>query len=200
MRHSATLRGFSLVELLVVVALLAMLMTMLVPAVGSMNTARLLTAAGSSLEGGLTLARENALVRRAPVEVRLYSYAVPGSTAAYRAMQAFIMNDQGEYSTPVGKMIPLPTGIIISSNAAYSTLMADASGSATFTNADPIPRIGTYTARAFRFLPNGQTTLSNSTPFPFLTLHSERLSNPASGNFYTIQIDPLNGKLRNYRP
>ena len=190
--------AFNLVELMMVMAITAVMMALIVSTNHGINSGIALTTAGARLEGEFTLARETALVRRCPVEVRFYDYTVLGR-GAYRAMQLFVQNAQGNY-IPLGKVVQLPTGIVISRDNTYSPLLQNC---APFL-ASPmpaIPNVGTsYSSCVFHFLPSGQTDLANAVPNPFLTLQSETLAAPQGGNFYTIQIDPINGKLNTYRP
>jgi uncharacterized protein (TIGR02596 family) len=191
--------AYTLVELLAVISIMTVIMLLVAPATQNINQAWTITNAGATLEGELTVARETALSRRQQVEVRFYKYAASGTTA-WRAMQLFIQNDKGVFQ-PLNKMVQLPSGVIMNSGTTYSPLLSTASCTA-LASPPAIPVVGTsYTALLFRFLPNGQTNLPIDTiPSPFLTLHRDILTDPTKGNFYTIQIDPLNGKLKSYRP
>lgn len=191
------LAAFSLLELLTVLAILVVVMAFVLPSIKGSGNARALTAAGSAVEGELNIARETALVKRRPVEVRFYKTTVSGSSA-YRAMQTFIQNDTGIFKE-LNKVVTLPSHIIIDENSTYSSLLDP--DTCTTGTALKVQSLGSnITYGYFRFLPNGQTSLTSGTP-PFFTLHEENVTNPeTAGNFYTIQVDPVNGKLKNYRP
>ena len=64
--------AFSLVELLIVVAIIGILAVLTIPAFITISDAKQITAANQSLSDGLRLARQLALVKSTPVEFRLW--------------------------------------------------------------------------------------------------------------------------------
>ena len=205
--------AFSLIELLVVIAIAAIVMSFALPAFNSTMRGMQLTQGTQLMDAQLHLARQTALTKNRPVEVRLYSYADPGaagSSASYRALQSFQMNDDGTFSA-VGKVVILPDAIIIDSGAALSSMIALAqpapnvpASSAGSALGATIPRVGTqYNSIAFHFLPDGSTNLPATGQQWFFSLHYETLGNNLSAlppNFATVQIDPYNGQTRIFRP
>ena len=206
--------AFSLVELLVVMAIIGLLATFLAPAVSPILRGSRLTQAGDQVVAVLSLARQTALTTSHSVEVRFYQYGdpeVPGESASspttgkYRAIQAFEYKDDGT-ATPVGKMAKLPLSIIIDAGATLSTLLKSTQAK-TWTAADKQPTLpivgASYNCCAFRFLADGSTNLSTTGTLWFLTLHNlidgDIMPSPPS-NYTTIKIDPMNGSLKTYRP
>ncbi len=68
--------GFSLVELLMVIAMLAILTALVMPAVSGISRGYGLTTAGHSVVNALVQARQAAMTRGYPVQVRIYK--LPG--------------------------------------------------------------------------------------------------------------------------
>ena len=205
-------RAFSLLEMLVVIAILAFLSALLLPAISSVMRGNQLTRGADKLVAVMSLARQKALAKNHPVEARFYQYAdpeVPGETSLasgkYRAVQAFEIDDTGR-ATPIGKVEVMPTSVILDSGATLSTLVGLLTNSKTWTTNDPqvsIPRAGTnYNCRAFRFSPEGSASLSK-TGLWFVTLHSilegDSMATPPA-NYISVQIDPANGSLKTWQP
>lgn len=208
--------AFSLIELLVVMAIIALLFSFVVPAGNSMMAASRLTDGLSRVEGTLINARQVAIAHNHTVEVRFYQYGdpeVPGeqatvpSSGRYRALQAFEYLDSGAAS-PIGKMERLPTGIAFDAGSTLSSLLARTQ-TKSFTAAsglDPqvsLPRgVGTnYNCAAYQVTPSGMTTLTMANWF--VTLHRETDGDnlPApKGNYATVQVDPISGNVKHYRP
>ncbi|MFA6176032.1 MAG: Verru_Chthon cassette protein D [Phycisphaerae bacterium] len=211
--------AFSLMELLVVMAIIGLLATFLAPAVTPILRGSRLTQAGDQALAVLSLARQTALTTSHAVEVRFYQYGdpeVPGESAAspttgkYRAIQAFEYKDDGT-ATPVGKMATLPPSIIMDQGATLSTIIGSAKSSPAVPTSTTggalnvsIPRAGKqYNSVSFRFLADGSTNLSTTGTLWFLTLHNlidgDNMTSPPP-NYTTIKIDPMNGSLKTYRP
>jgi uncharacterized protein (TIGR02596 family) len=205
-----TRQAFTLVELLVVVAIMVLLLALVGPAVTGMLQGSQLTQAGELVQAQLDLARQEAIAQNATVQVRFYQFADPGSPGQgtlFQAMQAFAINNVTG-AVPLGKMYRLPQGTIIDRNTALSSILNSATRTENTAPTYSIPVAGTkYNYFEVQFYPDGSPDLpipTNATAQNwFLTIHKanagDNLSTPPS-NFWTIQIDPYNGVSKNYRP
>jgi uncharacterized protein (TIGR02596 family) len=204
-------RGFTVLELLVVMAIMVILASLMAPSIGYVLQGSNLSVSGDRLLGILKLARQTALSKNHPVEVRFYRYADADQAESglanghYRGVQLFEINDSGT-AVPRGKLQKLPTGVIIDSNSTLSSILTQTNLGAT----NPIPTVGTnYNCASFRFHTDGSTQLSFSPPSPpgswCLTLHTLRgasgdgMSTPPV-NYITLQIDPVSGSILTFRP
>lgn len=225
--------AFSLVELLVVVAVIAVIVAFAIPAANSMLRGSQLTQGSQSLGDQIGLARQSAISRNHPVEVRFYRYAdldTPGEqigekeTWKFRAFQLFEILENSA-ALPIGPMQRLPA-MVVADNDKYSTLLRDSlrgpyRDASADKSAPEIPvRYGdqivgrNYEYVAFRYLPDGSTDLPPTTS---RTDQNEEVSSGDSWyitllglndqardintiNFYTLQIDPVSGSTKSYRP
>jgi uncharacterized protein (TIGR02596 family) len=218
--------GFTIVELLAVVAIIALLTAFVVPATSNMLRGSQLTQAAQMVSDQLSLARQTALSKSHSVEVRIYQFSdpsMPGETVGapgngkYRALQCFEIQDSGA-AVAMGKMQILPQTVIIDSGIAssgsnsLSTIISSAQlspGVPTISHGTDagyaaIPRAGTaYNAATFRFLRDGSANFSSSASQWYLTLHNltdgNALASPPH-NFVTIQVDPANGHILTFQP
>jgi uncharacterized protein (TIGR02596 family) len=214
-RAFARAKAFSLLELLVVIAIIGVLSAMLVPSVTQILGGMSVTNAGQAIQSQLALARQFANARNREVEVRFYEVPEsPGSSQnRFTMYQSWIYDANGANPTPLGKIASLPTGVLIdalptdggTATVCSSTLI----NSAPHQGTQKIPSQGAadYKYRAFRFTGSGGTDLALSGPGSsdtwYLTarraVDSPTESAP-SKNFYVVQVDPLTGQMKSFRP
>lgn len=192
-------RAFSLIELLVVLAIVGLLVVLAAPAlVGSLSGTRL-TTAGQSVQDALALARQTAVSRGATVEVRWYKYSANGGGPRYRAMQTFLVVSGSV--KPLDRGLLLPTGVMVSEDPERSPFLHSPNHQENpVPEGDPHPGGGADTRyRAFRFSPRGAVDMAAGENH--FTLVPERGSNEEpSANFVTLQIQPISGSVREFRP
>jgi uncharacterized protein (TIGR02596 family) len=223
-----TVRGFSLIELLVVCAIIAVIVGFTIPAATTLIKGSQLTQAAQIVSDQIGLARQLALSKNRSVEVRFYRFGdkeTPGESSdnpengKYRAFQCFEITESGA-AVPLTKLQRLPSAVIMN-RAELSSLLDEKNrtpkDAQKVPGAPELPRDVklAYRYQAFRFLQDGSTDLpaldpgSNDAKTWFLTLHSidlpdtlSELKDPKGGtiNFFTLQIDPVSGAIRSYRP
>jgi uncharacterized protein (TIGR02596 family) len=215
MRKAPLAQGFTLVELLVVLAIIAILGVLTVPAITTALRGSAITQGAQKVLNEIAAARQVALAQNRVVEVRFYRLAksgMPGetvgtpSTGKFRALQTFVYDSSGK-ATALDKVQLLPDTVIMDSNSTLSTLLGPTQSKTTWTAADPqfpLPTVGTaYNASVFDFEPDGSTNLNPIGTQWFLTLHSFTAGDNLTTlptNFFILQIDALNGHVQNYRP
>ena len=219
--HSA----FTLIELVVVIAIIAIIASFTVPAVTGILRGSAITQASQTLIDQISLARQFALSRNRAMEVRFYQYAdpeAPGETVGsplsgqWRGIQLFEVLESG-VAVPIDKPQRLPISVIMNPGTTSSTTLSSlitcaGTGTPTITKgqsstANPeLPRgVGkNYNYVAFRFQHDGSTNLSAAQAGGwFVTIHN--MTPPVTGttpppNFFTLQIDPVNGAIKGFRP
>jgi uncharacterized protein (TIGR02596 family) len=202
--------AFTLIELIVVLAIIGILAVLIVPAFNSINRASNLTNSAALIVDQLTRARQEALSQNRVVEVRFYKLpGEVGSPPAYRAFRIFVYDESVQFAAPLTAVLTLSPGVIVMDDQTFSTLLNTDSNKRTLNPAtDTIPgRNDPVSYQAFRFRPSGGTDLDpNGAPGPdkwFLTVKSEidvqDGSFPAH-NYVTATLDPVSGRMRIFRP
>jgi len=215
MRKASPPQGFSLVELLVVLAIIALLGALIVPSITSALRGSALSQGGQEVISEIAGARQVALSQNRVVEVRFYRVAesgMPGevagnpATGKFRALQSFVYDSTGTISTALDKVQMLPDMVIMDSGSTLSTLLGSTQAKS-WTASDPqimLPVVGTsYNACVFDFEPDGSTNLNPIGQQWFVTLHGFTSGDNLTTlpvNFFTLQVDALNGHIQNYRP
>lgn len=202
---NSSLRGgpaaFSLLELLVVMALLIVLMALATPAVNSLMTGANLSRGGQQFVDQILLARQTAITRNRDVEVRFFDLG--SADAPSWSVQLWIADETGTNRSPAQRLQRLPEGITISPAPEFSPLLfgagATISGNANTSSHGDKPFVG------FRFRANGETDIPSETgtnsASNFLTLQYARHKDAAlPPNFFGIQVNPFTGRVTVYRP
>jgi len=199
--------AFSLIELLVVISIIGILSAAAIGGLSNVARSTNLTSAAQRLGDQFALARQTAVARNLPVEVRIYKLPdfdfTTGGATLWRGLQLFIKD--GTSDVPASRPLFLPQRVIISENAQASPLLSGLGAELT-----PPSSVGAFTTanvryKSFTIRPNGTVTATSSIPDAdwFLTVHHENDAKPDGikpANFATIQIDPVSGAVRTYRP
>lgn len=196
--------GFSLVELLTVMALLAVLAVLVLPSIRGISSSTELTISAASVVDSLNLARQTALSVNRPVEVRFYQVPDPtDATPAFRAMASYVLGHN--QTNPIGRPVWLRNGVVMSDTAPFGTLLEGLpEGSSPLSSLGPT----TYSYRSLIFRPDGTAALPNTSPFGggdtwHVMLYNA--SRPPNGttpphNHVTIQVIPETGRTRTFQP
>ncbi|MDB6137139.1 MAG: Verru Chthon cassette protein [Verrucomicrobiaceae bacterium] len=203
--------GFTLIELIVVVAVIALVTASIAPQVFSTMAATRITSAGESLSFQISLGHQLAVSGNQEVEMRFYEYedsTSPGSLKSFRALAmvraAGVFGGTG--STALGQQLSdtfyLPSGVVISNSPKLSPPLTKISPEQ---DREGVIKKASATYRAFRFYPDGSTDLpqhSLAANQCYFTVGEERVM--ADGtipkNFYAVQVDPNTGRTVSYRP
>ncbi|MDR0532343.1 MAG: Verru_Chthon cassette protein D [Verrucomicrobiales bacterium] len=190
--------AFTLVELLVVTAVLVIFIAVAIPSFRGISQSNSLGNAGRDLADTLNLGRDEAMARNRKVNIRLIKSAgVTGGAARYRAMQVWIAKDDGGEVSALSKVDWLPNGIVISEATALTPILSSTSA-----------QIGTMTVLgeqcnyvSFVIGANGILDGAVSNAESFLTLVREKDVAAVSPNdFFSVFINPATGGVSVYRP
>lgn len=184
-------KAFTLLELLVVMAIVILLASMAVPAFNSITVGSNLNRAGQIVGDQIALARQEAVTKNREVQVRFYDVA---TNQSWRGIQIWRVEQTGTGTNniAVNRMITLPDGIVINSTTNLSPLLT-ADGS--LSGASNVPPY-----RGFRFRANGATDSSVTAANGYLTLQQANAQGNPPKNYYTVQINPMTGKVIAFRP
>jgi|GEM_PF-2301078 uncharacterized protein (TIGR02596 family) len=196
--------GFSLTELLIVVAITVTLMSLLVPSVGQFVVSHRLTQAGQMVVDEINNARALATARNQPVEV--WFLCTSGETEGgwvYRTIGSRLLEASRDMPW-VTRSRRLPEPMVISPSEARSNCI----GGQTPQDVEGVP--GLSKGVAIRIHPNGRMEAVNpkgnlklGDPL-FLTIGAQAevgdAGNSLPRNFVTVQIEPRNGRVTSFRP
>jgi uncharacterized protein (TIGR02596 family) len=208
-RHSPS---FSLIELLVVLAVAGILATLAIPGIMSMTRSYQLNATSDLVINQLALARQAALSNSRLVQVRFYHLPdyqqdPAGNKTVYRAIQSFTEGDPPLTGTPaltaVTKPIFFPAPVVLSTITAPNLSPLLPASPTTAGSSDPtLPTYGNnYDYASFHFKPDGSTDLGMGTNSVTLIMENDPSASAGLPNNYrTIQIDPAIGTAHRFSP
>jgi len=178
--------GFSLIELLVVVAILGVMVSLLVPGLGSIVSGRNLELGGSQVVDSLSLARQIAMSRGRRVVWEMDA----GTNGLYR-----IMEFKGGTWQPASRIQTLPENIRPDSSIANSTLFSDAKKDLPCTNNFSNSTASVTNVISVTFRPDGTTLLPPDKENSLRLKHTQ-----TTNNWFIITVNGVTGKTQVYRP
>ena len=209
--------GFSLVELLMVMAIIGVLTTLSVTGLSSLMSSNHLNEATVVVQGQLELARQTAKTLNRSVQLRLYKdQNNTGAAPSIDCLQIVVPaeNSATEVDQPVEKPMLLPQSVIIADSTTDLNLMDFSASSSTFTSFKPSPPSNYTDCYILTFSPTGAITATaangstnpssnNSTVYWSLSLVPQtqyRAKGTVSGNYATFYLNSVNGTYACARP
>jgi uncharacterized protein (TIGR02596 family) len=188
--------AFSLIELLVVMAVLAILVSVSVPALTSLTAGSNLNRAGQLVGDQIAMARQEAVAKNRDVQIVFYNLT-NGLTKGWRGMsvQRIEQTSSGKVMVAVSKVAQLPDNVIISESSTLSPMLT--AGTTGTTN---LANFGSVQYSAFRFRANGSLEGGFGAANNILTLQMATAQGNPPSNYYTIQVNALTGRVSVYRP
>lgn len=200
-------RGFTLIEILAVIAVIAILVAMTIPLTTGATDSRRVSAEADSLTSQIAYAQLLAASSGQPVEVRYYLQPITETddTSYVRGSQIMVTNTEGIFQ-PDGRIRKLEGKVIIHPSAEFSSIIGGEPNPPDPNASD----VGNGLAEeleyhALRILPSGATTLGQGGTMNHWTLTLVNW-NPVMSetelpdDFVTLQVDPFTTKLRRYEP
>lgn len=196
-RKQTVREAFTLLELLLVVALMVVLFGLIMPATTTLLRSAQLTRGGQMLADEISLARQEASAKNRPVELRILDLPLDGDDTGWKAIQLWISNESGAME-PIGKLHQFPGPVVIAPDISLSPLLeADParSGVAVF------GAHGLRPWRGFRMRPGGMDQGVVTPTNNFLTLVTTPIPEQLPpDNFFVTRINPATGRVSIHRP
>jgi uncharacterized protein (TIGR02596 family) len=201
-------RAFSLLELLAVIAVIGLLAALVVPAVSGISRSYQMTSALHAVQNHLVQARQVAITKGYPVQVRIYklpNYSGPSASAPsqFRAIQLFVEGDP----KMAGNVATVPVTALskpVFFNAPVEVLAGQSSLLTLPVNTAPSEALAgfgnNYHYVSFRFKPSGQTDLPDAATGLTLGLAGAGSGSALPPNFRALEIDRTTGVVRDYAP
>lgn len=197
--------AFTMVELLMVMVVLSILLLASMPSLVNSTGGSRLTMAGDLLLNALSEAQQKAIASDSEVEVRFFEAIDPPAFGGARELSSFqtcTLASTGEdvalaSFVPSSGITKLPDGVVISRKEKVNSLLQQPFKELPPTDlSDKVKRY-----LSIRFLPDGSTNLSSGQLwFVTLVADTSEEAGEVPANYYTIQLDPVTGRLRTFRP
>ncbi len=214
-KYPGCTKAFSLIELLVVLAIIAILIGISAPSISGVMRGYQLETAGQVVVNQLTLARQTALSGNRAVQVWFYqlpdnNQPFSATPTVYRAMQAFAEGDPVSAGSSALKAITkpvfLPSPVIFSTTLspnAVSPLLTSVTATSGNGSAVVLPGYQqNFNYVVLRFKSNGSTNLDSASSNLTMVVENDKAdtSTGLPRNYRTLSIDPIIGTVRTYRP
>jgi len=194
-------RGYTLVELMAVMAIMALLLAVTIPSIEGVNLGAGITQGGQLFSDQVSLARQLASARSITVEVRCIRVPARSATG-YTALQLW----SPASSMPISRMVNLPDGVAISQDTTkVSPLFAS------FPSTGVMPTGGATAGDAyvaFTINPSGmvgpfaktgtEPTMTTTSVGIVPVAHAADTALPT--NYALVQLNPVTGATVTYRP
>lgn len=200
--HCRMVKGFSLVELLVTISVIAIMAALLVPAVSGLIQSGQLNSTSNAIANELQVAQATSVSMNLPAEVWFLRAVDSHGVTRFRAFGTVLVRTDGTRSWVTAPSV-IEDAVALLPSATFSNVLGNQTPSAI------PPRHGFTDGVALRFYPSGRvmlhgtpsTPMTPSTPFVITLAPVQALdSTELPPNFATIQVEPANGRIRIFRP
>jgi|GEM_PF-2950234 len=191
-----TVRAFSLVEILVVTALIGFMLVMTMPALSSLLKSSELQRGGSIVADAVTSARQIATSQHTATELRFVE--IDGNEGKrWQAVQVWGANPRGGLMEALTKLIRLPEVIALAPTLSPVLQNGDVQGTMNLPAAG-----GSCNYAGLRFRPDGSLEHPIGSAQNFVTLVEARQAdtNAPPANFLAVQINAFTGIPTTYQP
>lgn len=211
-------RGFTLIEMLVVIVIIGLLIALTMPSLMRTMEANRLTAAGEGFTNRLSQAQQLASSRNKRMQIWFIHTRSGGQLAedppSFRSYVVCEVSSTGAQARVIAGPFPVEAGVIIADSPTLSplitgpnievptTMSTDATASASVIELSPdggMRKMSAGGAGSVGGLAPSEVMLAQS----FITfVNDDPLSRGAAlpKNFYTVQVDPYTARARTFRP
>ena len=216
-------RGFTLLEVLVVLMIISMIMVLSIPAIKGLTSTAGMSTSIRHISSVMTLARSHAIAKRTIVRFGIVTAWEGDSEAAYRKYGLWEWDREEEKFVPLQEWKTLPPGLVFEKNRGdYLRSAAYAREDGSSVRGDFLPaaeaeafieevRSERVKVVFFEFTPSGAARLPGGEERNILAVVINGYMDPSSGGelVYTdegkkdwtqFNIDTLTGRVRIYRP